>query len=241
MLSCVRALARVVSGPQPRCLCAPLDLFDHRPGRPGASTRRPDCPCHEPASPPVALNRGEHPLWDSSCLTRCPPGHGDAGREPLDVPLERTGKVSSKSLTSNACRRSGEANAPKFVRCASPHSCTLNPDWRGRQIGGHRRPRRDRRRTATRASGRNGSAPAAARGPCPAPARRSGPAVTARTPLRFQRGQRASVPPPGDPVCSGQSICLVRGPAGHPPAALASDCHGDPSSPLVLSAARCHR
>jgi hypothetical protein len=37
------------------------------------------------------------------------------------------GRVSSKSFTSNSNRRSGEANAPKFDRCASPHSCTSRP------------------------------------------------------------------------------------------------------------------
>ncbi len=34
------------------------------------------------------------------------------------------GSVSSKSLTSNTSRRSGEANTPKFDRCASPQHCT---------------------------------------------------------------------------------------------------------------------
>ena len=37
------------------------------------------------------------------------------------------GSVSSKSLTSNSSRRSGEANAPKFDRWASPHSWACNP------------------------------------------------------------------------------------------------------------------
>ena len=37
------------------------------------------------------------------------------------------GRVSSKSLTSNISLRSGEANAPKFDRCASPHSCASSP------------------------------------------------------------------------------------------------------------------
>ena len=32
------------------------------------------------------------------------------------------GLVSSKSLTSKTRRRSGEANRPKLLRCASPHS-----------------------------------------------------------------------------------------------------------------------
>ena len=38
------------------------------------------------------------------------------------------GRVSSKSLTSKTSRRSGEANAPKLDRCASPHSCTRSPE-----------------------------------------------------------------------------------------------------------------
>ena len=38
------------------------------------------------------------------------------------------GKVSSKSLTSKTRFRSGEPNAPKLDKCASPHNCTLSPD-----------------------------------------------------------------------------------------------------------------
>ena len=38
------------------------------------------------------------------------------------------GSVSSKSLTSKTSRRSGEAKAPKFDRCASPQHCTVSPD-----------------------------------------------------------------------------------------------------------------
>ena len=37
------------------------------------------------------------------------------------------GSVSSKSLRSNINLRSGEANAPKLDRCASPQSWTSNP------------------------------------------------------------------------------------------------------------------
>ena len=37
------------------------------------------------------------------------------------------GSDSSKSLTLNTSRRSGAANAPKFERCASPHSWTSSP------------------------------------------------------------------------------------------------------------------
>ena len=38
------------------------------------------------------------------------------------------GSVSSKSLTSNTSVRSGEANTPKFDRCASPQHWTGSPD-----------------------------------------------------------------------------------------------------------------
>ena len=37
------------------------------------------------------------------------------------------GSVSSKSFTSNSKTRPGEANAPKFDRCASPHSWASRP------------------------------------------------------------------------------------------------------------------
>ena len=37
------------------------------------------------------------------------------------------GSVSSKSLRSKSSVRSGDANTPKFERCASPQSCTFNP------------------------------------------------------------------------------------------------------------------
>ena len=38
------------------------------------------------------------------------------------------GKVSSKSLMSNIICRSGEANTPKFDRCASPQICACRPE-----------------------------------------------------------------------------------------------------------------
>ena len=59
------------------------------------------------------------------------------------------GSVSSKSLTSNTSRRSGEANTPKFDRCASPQHCTFSPDRGvGREIlrHDHRRPAIERER-----------------------------------------------------------------------------------------------
>ena len=40
------------------------------------------------------------------------------------------GRVSSKSFRSNSSCRSGEANTPKFDRCASPHSCDAQPGRR---------------------------------------------------------------------------------------------------------------
>jgi len=51
----------------------------------------------------------------------------EAGRQSLTSYSNGPGKVSSKSLTSNNSSRSGEANAPKFERCASPHTCTSSP------------------------------------------------------------------------------------------------------------------
>jgi hypothetical protein len=38
------------------------------------------------------------------------------------------GSVSSKSLTSNTSLRSGDANTPKFDKCASPQRCTVSPE-----------------------------------------------------------------------------------------------------------------
>ena len=95
-------------------------------------------------------------------------GDHQAGRQPLDVPLPRAGRVSSKSLTSKTSRRSGEANTPKLDRCASPHSWT--PARRPASRPGRRpsaAPRPGRRRTARPASARSGSAPVPARGPRP--------------------------------------------------------------------------
>ena len=52
------------------------------------------------------------------------------------------GSVSSKSLTSNTRFRSGEANAPKFERCASPQHCTVRPrPRRGGEVVRHHRRR----------------------------------------------------------------------------------------------------
>ena len=66
-----------------------------------------------------------------SCLTvfgRLEPvlatGDGDARGQALDVPLPGPGSVSSKSLASKTSARSGDANRPKFERCASPLAWT---------------------------------------------------------------------------------------------------------------------
>ena len=49
------------------------------------------------------------------------------------------GRVSSKSLRSKTIRRSGDANTPKLLRCASPHSWTPSPArGRRREVGRHR-------------------------------------------------------------------------------------------------------
>ena len=45
-----------------------------------------------------------------------------------DVPLERPGRVSSKSRRSNDSFRSGVAHRPKLRMCASPHNCTVSPE-----------------------------------------------------------------------------------------------------------------
>ena len=82
----------------------------------------------------------------------------EARREPLDVPSNGPGNVSSKSLMSKTNRRSAEAYTPKFERYASPHSCP-----RRSVVGVSCRwppspPRRhDRSRTATTACVRAGS------------------------------------------------------------------------------------
>ena len=69
------------------------------------------------------------------------------------------GSVSSKSLTSNTSRRSGEANTPKFDRCASPQHCTRQPRARRRrQVAGH-----DQRRAAVERERRDEHPPVADR------------------------------------------------------------------------------
>ena len=74
-----------------------------------------------------------------------------AGGEALDVPLPRTGSVSSKSLMSNTTLRSGVAKVPKLATWASPHACTVEAgDRRGREVHRHDRgaaaEERERRR-----------------------------------------------------------------------------------------------
>ncbi len=67
------------------------------------------------------------------------------------------GWVSSKSLMSNARRRSAEPNRPKFDRCASPHSWTVRPLFgSGGEVGCHQqrgaaveRERRDHHASVT--------------------------------------------------------------------------------------------
>ena len=66
--------------------------------------------------------------WSLAAKAVVARGDQHARGQPLDVPLPRPGSVSSKSLTSNTSRRSGEANTPKFDRCASPQHCTVSPD-----------------------------------------------------------------------------------------------------------------
>ena len=72
----------------------------------------------------AATMRGACPFVEPAVA----PGDIEAGGQPLDVPFERAGHVSSKSLTSKTSDRSAEAKPPKFARCASPHSCTFKPE-----------------------------------------------------------------------------------------------------------------
>ena len=54
-------------------------------------------------------------------------GDGEARRQPLDVVLERAGQRLVEVVEVEHQARSGDANTPKFDRCASPQSCTLSP------------------------------------------------------------------------------------------------------------------
>ena len=76
--------------------------------------------------------------------------------------------VSSKSLMSNSSSRSGDANSPKFDRCASPHSWTRMPvDGRGARSAaiGSAAPavERERRDAPSARSGRGRGTRSAAR------------------------------------------------------------------------------
>ena len=74
-------------------------------------------------------------------VTRLAGGDDDARGEALDVPLERPGADSSKSLRSNTSRRSGLAKMPKFARCASPHRRTSSVRGRRGQVVRHHQRR----------------------------------------------------------------------------------------------------
>ena len=86
------------------------------------------------------------------------------------------GSVSSKSFRPNNSVRSGDANAPKFERCASPQSCTVSPA-RGvvLQVGCH-----DLRRAPIEGERRDHHPPVAHRNQIP---------LTGRV-LRLQQGYR---------------------------------------------------
>ena len=51
----------------------------------------------------------------------------EARRQSLHIPSNGPGSVSSKSFTPKMWARSGVPKAPKFERCASPHSWTASP------------------------------------------------------------------------------------------------------------------
>ena len=54
-------------------------------------------------------------------------GHGEARHEPLHVPFERPRQRLVEVVDVNTSLRSGAAKAPKFDRCASPHSWAWSP------------------------------------------------------------------------------------------------------------------
>jgi hypothetical protein len=76
----------------------------------------------------ASLSGGEPAVAASDLQTR---------GQPLHVPLPWAGQGSSKSLMSNIICRSGEANTPKFDRCASPQTWTCRPERGGGQVRGH--------------------------------------------------------------------------------------------------------
>ena len=129
------------------------------------------------------------------------------------------GRVSSKSLTSKTSRRSGEANAPKLDRCASPHSCTRSPD---EGVVGQVRRHRQRRPPVERER-RHQHPPMPHRHQLRHPRLRLAQQQPDRIPrparrelgMRVQRGRRPGVLAPGHPVRPAR---LLRRPARADPA-----------------------
>ena len=144
------------------------------------------------------------------------------------------GSVSSKSLTSKTSRRSGEANAPKLDRCASPHNCTRNPDVgvaaRSAAIGSAA-PRKNVNgdtsirpwRTGTSSGTRLFGLPQQQANRIPRPVRRE-------LRVRLQRGRGPGILSPGHPICAGQ--LRLAGPltvrTGRPPGTRTLHRHGHP-------------
>ena len=143
------------------------------------------------------------------------------------------GSVSSKSLMSKTRLRSGVANLPKLVTCASPHACTRRP------VTGCRGEvhRHDRRRAPEERERRFGHACRSGSG-VSSGTRRARPAPRARRPDRArpvastQRGRtrappvaRSARPPSGQPWSSSRlALDSLNGawPSSHAPVAPAA-------------------
>ena len=74
----------------------------------------------DPRQDDLAAGLGREPVL--------PPGHRQAGRQPLDIPLERAWQSLVEIVDVKDQPPRGEANAPKLARCASPHSCARSPE-----------------------------------------------------------------------------------------------------------------
>ena len=80
-------------------------------------------------------------------------GDREARDQTFEIPFKRSRQRLVEVVDVDTSRRSGAANAPKFDRCASPHSCTFRPvlGERARSAAITTR-RRGRTQTARRAS-----------------------------------------------------------------------------------------
>ena len=158
-----------------------------------------DCCANAAHRRAVALGRRQHDL--AAVLGRepvVPPGHGEAGRQPLDVPLERPGQrlVEVVDVEDQAPLRGGERAEVGQVRVPAQ----LHPQPRRRRGGQIRRHRQ--RRAAVERERRHQHPPVPDRHQLRHPA--SAPAPTAARPDRATRPARTphatpTGPPPGHP------------------------------------------